>query len=644
MRQEIGGMRLGSGNKLSVEMHSYPRSNHDLGYIWRSSMAAGTLIPFLSQVALPGDTWDIDLQAVTLTHPTLGPAFAGLKLQLDVFEAPFRLYHPALMQNTIGIGNNMQNVILPKIRIQNLPALTFTGGNNVNPDNLQINPSALMRYLGVAGWGNNLVGGVNNRKLLGINHLAYWEIYKNYYANKQETNGQYLLAPTNSSTNITSITVGGPTLPQNVNNGNLPANSTTGITINYGAGTAPLLSQIIFTLAGGTKLSATQLCSWTGGAAGPSTWVAVNATIPSTILEGWAYALPGLIPVITTFPLTNIDGMKSLIMQLNPAVEFIIDNTANAPYGPSIDIANTTGSQCGLALKTYQSDLFNNWINTTTFNSITTGTQVSTAGNVFTIDSLVLARKVWALGNRIAITDGTYNAWLTATYGESPLDRCYSPIYHGGLSKEVTFQEVVSTAGVATQSSGTITQPLGTLAGKGKMTNKHKGGHVRIRVTEPAYIIGIVSLTPRLDYSQGNNWDTYAISTMNDLHKPAMDQIGFQDLITEQMAWFDTTSTVAGTWVQHAAGKQPAWENYMTSVNKCYGTFADQNNEMFMTFNRRYQAGAAGTITDLTTYIDPAHFNFIFAQTSLDSQNYWTQIAVDITVRRAMSEKLMPNL
>ena len=36
-------------------------------------MSAGTLVPFLKKLALPGDTWDIDLQAEILTHPTSGP-------------------------------------------------------------------------------------------------------------------------------------------------------------------------------------------------------------------------------------------------------------------------------------------------------------------------------------------------------------------------------------------------------------------------------------------------------------------------------------------------------------------------------------------------------------------------------------------
>ena len=66
-----------------------------------------------------------------------------------------------------------------------------------------------------------------------------------------------------------------------------------------------------------------------------------------------------------------------------------------------------------------------------------------------------------------------------------------------------------------------------------------------------------------------------------------------------------------------------------------------------MTNNRRYtpeQNLDTVDIADLTTYIDPSLYNYIFAETAIDSQNFWAQIAVDITARRKMSAKLMPNL
>ena len=155
-------------------------------------------------------------------------------------------------------------------------------------------------------------------------------------------------------------------------------------------------------------------------------------------------------------------------------------------------------------------------------------------------------------------------------------------------------------------------------------------------------IIGIVSLTPRVDYSQGNDW-TINLKTFNDFHKPQLDQIGFQDLITDQIDWVDTTIDDSQIIVFKSAGKQPAWINYMTAVNQCFGNFTIQEKEMWMTLNRRYEEGAQG-IKDVTTYIDPTKFNQIFAQSNLDAQNFWVQIGKGITARRKMSAKVIPNL
>ena len=91
--------------------------------------------------------------------------------------------------------------------------------------------------------------------------------------------------------------------------------------------------------------------------------------------------------------------------------------------------------------------------------------------------------------------------------------------------------------------------------------------------------MGIASITPRIDYSQGNKWDVH-LKTMNDFHKPGLDEIGFQDLLSDQMAWWDSYySQTSNTWVRKQVGKQPAWINYMTNINKVRGNFAIQSNE-----------------------------------------------------------------
>ena len=117
MNTSIGGDRLGSGNKMDLSFKNYERSTHDLSYLWRSSMSAGTLVPFMNLVALPGDNLRIELDTEVLTLPTIGPLFGSFKVQLDVFEVPIRLYNAKLHMNKLGIGMDMDSIFLPQFPV-----------------------------------------------------------------------------------------------------------------------------------------------------------------------------------------------------------------------------------------------------------------------------------------------------------------------------------------------------------------------------------------------------------------------------------------------------------------------------------------------------------------------------------------------
>lgn len=304
-------------------------------------------------------------------------------------------------------------------------------------------------------------------------------------------------------------------------------------------------------------------------------------------------------------------------------------------------ILNTSFTQYGLCLKTYNSDVYQNWINTEWIegvNGINEASAVDVADGTLSMDALNLAQKVYNFLNRIAVSGGTYRDWLETVYtGGNYMERCETPMFEGGVSQEIVFQEVIS-------NSASQDEPLGTLAGRGVTTGRQKGGHIRIKVTEPCYIMCICSITPRIDYGQGNTWDTY-LETMNDWHKPALDGIGYQDSLNGERAWWtDHIATNEGALTKTAAGKTVAWINYMTNVNRTFGNFAPGMPESFMVLNRNYSMDDKGQIEDLTTYIDPVKFNYIFADTNLDAMNFWVQTKFDIKVRRLISAKQIPNL
>ena len=115
--------------------------------------------------------------------------------------------------------------------------------------------------------------------------------------------------------------------------------------------------------------------------------------------------------------------------------------------------------------------------------------------------------------------------------------------------------------------------------------------------------MGLMAITPMVDYSQGNDFDLN-LQTMDDLHKPALDGIGYQDLIQEQMVGetsvYQNGSTISN--MKHlSANKTVAWIDYMTNYNRTFGDFAVGGALDFMVLNRRYDVGDKHTIEDLTT-------------------------------------------
>jgi len=663
METTLGGDRLGSGNKQEISYRNYERSTHDLSYLWRSTMSAGTLVPFMCKLALPGDNFKIELNTEVMTLPTIGPLFGSYKVQLDIFEVPMRLYNAALHMNKLGIGMDMSKIFLPQIK---LLANNHAAYDQTFDDNEHINPSCILKYLGISGLGR--ITGVTNpaiRYFNAIPLLAYWDIFKNYYSNKQEDNA-FVIA-SDSAAVAAAMTPVGAKLITGYNEYNIFDVGTTVVTtgdevqIFYPTNaTQPKnLSAVACHIAAAAKTTGdlldniqwnqpNKVLSGTIKASETGKQVYIDKT-DSDISRNYVQYVFELVD----FPLSNIDDMREAILQAATGSAFIIDNASDMPYSAMMQVYGADEvlkygsyfSQNGLAVKTYQSDLFNNWINTDWIDGvggISDLTAIDTSGGEFTIDALNIAQKVYIMLNRIAVSGGTYDDWLQAVYTHERVRSVENPIYHGSLIKELAFQEVISNAS-ATGADGN-NQPLGQLAGRGRLTQKHKGGLINITVNEPSYIMGIVSLTPRIEFSQGNEFDVN-LKSYDDFHKPALDAIGFQDLIVEQMLWTDTeVASATGAITQHSLGKQPAWINYMTSVNKVYGAFAQENNSMFMTLNRRYAKDTDGTILDGTTYIDPTKFNNIFADTSLESMNFWVQISASIEARRKMSAKVIPNL
>lgn len=678
----LGGDRLGSGEKQQVELHNYMMNSFNLSQDFKSSISPGVLYPFLKLVGTNHGTFDIDLDSIVRTLPTVGPLFGSFKLQADLFMVPFRLYQGILHNNPISLGMNMNQVYIPKINVSTKDGTGAPTVKGSNFYNRQVDESALLKYMGVSGIGTKRVVGEAeiSRKINAIPFLAYYDIFKCYYSNKQEEYA-YVITPTNiqrtTSSNIEEVII--ESLGINAGEGesidlnNFTTNPSAALLMKI-KGT-DLNKEILIKLYDGNTIeNSKSINDIVGDECGRVVSESDTEIVLSVkIWELASQPIQNLLMVVengeddthpqvkadialTPFKLSNIDDMRNLILSSNTlGSEFVISEGQNdmLPYGALVKttfegLTWNAFVQNGLVVKTYQSDLFNNWLDTEFIdgqNGVSAITAIDTSEGSFTMDSLNLAEKLYELLNRILVKGGTYQDWQEAVYGEGAIRMCETPVYLGGMSSEVMFEEVISNN--ESNVNGNY-MPLGSLGGKGTQVGKKGGNNIHVTCDEPCYIIGMLSITPRICYTQGNDWDMTELDSIDDLHKPQLDGIGFQDLLVEQFAWWNTQISGSTITNRDAAGKQIAWINYQTAVDKAFGDFAKTDGLGFMALSRHYEHGNLtqdwNTVKDITTYIDPIKYNYAFADANLSAQNFWVQIYSKITARRKMGAQQIPNL
>ena len=650
----IGKNTLGDNNKMHVRLREYDMSSQNLSYVFRSTMGVGMLVPFMKILCQKGDIFDIKLANKTMTHPTLGPLFGSFKLQHFIFTAGFRLYNSWLHNNRTGIGMKMSDIKFPTIRRG-----SFTSNNPIQ----KYNPSSLYSYIGWKGTRCESLGNISKKNA--IPTLIYLDIFKNYFANTQEENF-YIIAGSTEAT----VTFQQPSestfttkVGQDVNHawtGPMTSNATlkAGDNVkNYADFWKSVKIRFYNPL---TKQSKESYVNYLTSNSNKQTITTDNITkvFPAgnslngyTTIQGiYVGKFPGdetlfsnsLKTILKEKKLETLDRIRDEILKKPGNVELDMSNTEDTEVNNLFENIRTaaTDKLGGLILKTYDSDIFNNWVKTDWIDgengiSKVTALKPDEDGTI-TMDALNLQQKVYNMLNRIAVSGGTYRDWLETVYTAGRyLDRPETPVFQGGMSQMIEFDEVVATTGNAEG------QVLGELAGRGYARQPNTSGRLHFQVEEPGYIMGLVAITPMVDYSQGNDFDLN-LFTMDDLHKPALDGIGYQDLMNEQRAWW-TAEQIGKDIKDTTPGKSVAWIDYMTNFNKTFGNFASGESEDFMVLNRNYEKDDNNSISNGSTYINPQEHIDIFADTALDSQNFWVQTACEITRRGNYSAKQIPN-
>lgn len=653
----LGKNTLGDNNKMKVAMKDYDMSTHDISTVFRSSVGVGMLVPFCKILCQKGDIIDLNLINKTLSQPTLGALFGSFKLQHFMFFGGLRLYNSWLHNNRTGIGMKMSDIKLPMMVARTNGTATDAKTN--------ISASALYKYLG---WSSSRRIGANATEGVvknGVPLLMYLDIFKNFFANTQEKKFYMLKGAGEVKLNLTNtykkLNDGIYIIGKNQETIKI-TNTTTiqaGLILNkYEEFWSSIEVKILNSK--GSVLSKT-LAELTTNASTPTiTLNNIDADPFATILlfSTTKNTAKFIKTELGQYDLKVLDQIRDVILHKKGNETLFLNQTdTSVNNGGSVElqafIKDITDSQSnrlgGMMLKTYDSDIFNNWVQTDWIDGaggITEITSIDITANdgKLTMDALNLQQKVYNMLNRIAVAGGTYRDWLETVYTAGKyLDRPETPVFIGGMTQYIEFDEVISKSATETTYGS---QPLGDIAAIGRGGKPLNNGHIHYQCEEPGYIMGLMAITPMIDYSQGNDFDLN-LQTIDDLHKPALDGIGYQDLIQEQMVGITSTYNGGATIdkIKHlTANKTVAWIDYMTNYNRTFGDFATGEALDFMVLNRRYDVSNKNTIEDLTTYIDPQKYIEIFADTSIDSQNFWVQTVVQATRRGNYSAKQIPFL
>lgn len=284
----------------------------------------------------------------------------------------------------------------------------------------------------------------------------------------------------------------------------------------------------------------------------------------------------------------------------------------------------------------------------------------------FSIDTLRFRNKLQRLVDRYDISGGRFSNWLRTVWGTSGGKRLDIPQLIGSTSLTIDPSNITSTANTYTDTASGVTgSEIGQLAGNINQSNfkakdRNKNFKFYFSSNEPGTLVCCVSLIPKVDYSQG--FDKGITDTLfADDYKPQFAQLGYQDVPISKYTTLPTVDFVTdeanvsySNDLDSVVGKQIAWMDLMSNVNRVHGEFADGGYYQSWVLRRRYTdviySDSTRTVPTLTQrnypsyYVDPRQYTYMFANTDFTDDNFMFQIAFDIRAVRPIGKRFMPTL
>lgn len=655
---------------LNVDLPKPKRSNFNLGRVNRFTADVGWVIPCYVEEILPNSYKRLDVEALIQTNATVAPLMGSFKVKVDAFFVPLRLYYRHLDLNNIRpdfsddfnyhyidapcdyMTNDVApvdagNVISSTIYNQRTPYKTTqwnlvvqsnvsTSGvtHTVTPVdiNMEVAPSSLIDYLGLLPVGYNAMSWSTSIRLNANPLIAYFDIYRNYYANPHD-----------------------PLIPFRVQN------------YRQSAGAFDP-SDDVFTR--DRYMNLENIDSFV-------TYF-TNQTDPTTV----GYSKDVLAAIRTYFKDTTAPfsyGGVFHSMPLFSGSPFVAGSTDGAGNYPLLDTRD--GKHFGLLRRTYMDDYFNSRFRNDFVTYMENTSTVTVVNNEFTITQLRMQNRIAKYVDKSIFSDTRFGSWIKAHFGVKTNQKLNIPQFLGSITSNIVFNDIYASAQTGESSTVTDNTALGSRASLGQGYIKNKGSFIEFQATEPGYLMCMFSIIPYVSYFQGIK-KMYLKTSFNDMYKPEFDAVGYDDLQKLEMFAVGYNSDIYANNVitlplapnsfNVSVGKHPAWLEYMTSTDEVHGLMTQRYQYGFWLLNRPYSPSVydgdgdyseSANVTlpnnaannkmfnfrpsyptfDASTYIQPEYFNNIFAVNKF-TDNFQVQMRFFDKTKQPISKQILPHL
>lgn len=539
------------------------RSVHDLTTERRTTLHSCLNIPIYSRKMMPNDSFQIDVSTLLQSNPLVAPLMSQYKLRVALFFEPLSNLYGWMDNNT----RQSTEDLLKKVHHRLDLGMVSVGGDNKSDF---CGRHSLCEYLGLPVSSSFSRGDSVAPFYMSVDkHLAYLDIIRNYYVNRQEENVPYV---GQSFLSKTSVSI--ETLDQ-------------------------LFADLRFLKDGFTyNSSTTGLGNYVG-----------------------------------------LDWFFSIYMR----------NAFLHSFG-------------GLTYSMFEPDYFSNLLSNDV-GTVKSNITVDSDGQV-SMHEVYFQNKLQKLIDRFDISGGVFSKWMRTVWGTNPHRKLDIPEMIGSVTSIInannitavsnTYQPTADTGSAVGQLSGQINQH------DNRWRDKNRKFQFDYHAQEEGYLMAIVSLIPCVDYDQGMDIDLQR-TTFADDYKPQFSQLGYQDVSTVTYACMPLlmhdpntgdTTTVSGQSPQErdfTVGKQVAWLDLMTDVNRSFGEFAQGGMYETWTLKRRFwrkpiiSEFVENSTINITRYADPMDFQYPFVMQTIEDPNFMLQVGFDVRAVRPIIKQVMPS-